>query len=45
MVFIIDHIRHLMIKPKMLFFSYHSDQKIYIVRHLANYVGLHLLYV
>jgi len=29
-VIIIDHIHHLMNEPKMLFFAYNSDRRVYI---------------
>ena len=34
MVFIIDHIHHLIIESKMLFFAYDSDRRVYIVLKL-----------
>jgi len=40
MVFIIDHIHHLMNISKMLIFTYDSDRRVYIARHIAYCVYL-----
>jgi len=36
MIFIIDHIRHLMNESKMLTFAYISDQMVYVFRTQVN---------
>ena len=36
MVFIIDHVQHLMNEPKMLIFAYINDRKVYLLAFPSN---------
>jgi len=38
-VFIIDHIQHLIYESKMLIFSYNNDRRMYVLMHFCHVIN------